>query len=170
MGRRLLLLLTCLSLVIIRPAWSAKDKEAGISDEEMFSFLDMKIFHDSQIVQGTMLQLYGNQIPDAVEHPKLTEGILSEKDSAVLEKTMKEKQIKYQVTPELYEKAGEKPFEAFKDLMKSASVPKITREEMKELGKVDDKAIPEMLQMVTESGPDLGAGRVSVIYEDEAQN
>ena len=138
-------------------------------EDEFFSLLDMKIFHDREIVQNMIGQLYNQQSSD-VERENLTQGIFNEKDSAILEKALDSKQIKYQIAPELLKKASETPFEAFKDVVRNASVPELTKEEMAELWQVDEKAIPRMMQMVTESGPDIGTRRVSVIYDDEAQN
>ena len=148
-------------------AKALKDQKA---EAEMLNALDMKIFHDRQIVQGVLLNSYNQQNSSGNKREKTTQVVLSERDSNIIENKMNDKNIKYNVTPELMEKANEKPFEAFKDLVKTATVAKITKEEISELGTVDKKAIPEMLQMMTESGNDFGTKQVSVIYDNETQD
>ena len=138
-------------------------------EQEFFSVMDMKIFHDRQIMQDVLIQLADQQINPSTAaegtRDKLTQGVFSERDSDILETTMDNKRIQYNITPELWEKAGEKPFEAFKDLIRSATVPKLTDADMEELNQVDDTAIPQILQMATESGPDIAARPVSVTYQ-----
>ena len=140
------------------------------AEQEMFSLLDMKIFHDRPVMQQVVLKLYDQQMSGNAGRDNFTEGILSEKDSRIFERTMDNKQIKYQLTPELLKKANQAPFEAFKDLIRTAEVPEISSDEMEELEQIDKKAISQLLQMGTESGPDIGAKPVSVIYDDETQN
>ena len=137
--------------------------------EELFSALDMKIFHDRQIMQEVVMRLYEQQTTGGEARENMTLGIFNEEDSNIIEKAMDNTQLKYKVDPELMKKAQEAPFEAFKDLVKNADVPKLTKEELSELETVDRKAIPELLEMATESGPDIGARRVSVMY-NETQN
>ena len=161
----------CLFAIAVQAQTASKNDDRLAFDpeteSEIFSVLDMKMFHDREIVQGMLFSLY--QQGNAADRDAITQSVFSEEDSALLEKTMDEKQMRYEITPELLKKSEENPFEAFKDMIKSVRIPQMTKEEMSELGKVDDKAIPNMLQMVTESGPNIGAKRVSVIYDNETQ-
>ena len=138
-------------------------------EQELFSAMDMKIFHDRQIMQGVLIQLAEEQINPSTAaegtRDKLTQGVFNERDSDILETTMDNKRIQYDITPELWEKADKMPFEAFKDLIRSATVPKLTNADMEELNQVDDTVIPQILQMATESGPDIAARPVSVTYQ-----
>ena len=138
-------------------------------EKEFFSLMDMKILHDRQIMQDVLLQLAEQQMNPktavAGGRDKLTQGVFNERDSDILETKMDERRIQYNITPELLEKADKHPFEAFKDLIRSATIPRLTDKEMEELNRVDDQAIPQMLQMVTESGPDVGARPVSVFVQ-----
>ena len=94
-------------------------------------------------------------------------GVFNEKDSATLESFMQEKNIEYVVTDDLLAKAAEQPFEAFKDLVKTAKVSKLSKQDMETLNTVDKKAVTKMMLMVTESGPDVGANQVPVVYNNE---
>ncbi len=136
----------------------------AVIEQEFFPLLDMKIFHDSYIVQEMILAIH-EQEQRIGRRDKLTQSVFNEKDSAVLENALDDNKITYNITPELLEKAKQDPFNAFKDLIKTAQYPAITQAEMDSLNQVDDKAISNMLQMVTESGPDIGANVVSVVYE-----
>ena len=144
--------------------------------EEAFSFSNMKIFHDREIMKDILVGLYAQQIilnnSDDVR-PKMTQGIYSEKDSAVLEGAMSNSAIQYNVDEESFEKILEKaetdPNGALKELLQNSTFRKITSEEMKELNEVDKEAISKTMQMITESGPDIGAKPVPVLYKNETQ-
>lgn len=140
-------------------------------EEVFFGFIDMKFLHDRQIMQTAILQLIEQQNnPQTVANGKrdnLTQGIFNEKDSNILETTMDQKKISYNITSELLKKVDEEPFKAFQDLVRSASVPKLTQQELDQLNQVDDKVVSQLFQMVTESGPDVGARPVSVMYDNE---
>ena len=134
-------------------------------DQDFFSFLDMKVFNDPQMVQEMMMMLYDKR-KDMKSDEKITSAIFNEEDSNLLEKTLSSREITYDITPEMLEKSAELPSAAYKDMIKSVHIPQITREEMKKLNKVDKKAIPKMKQMITESGPDIGSSGVSVMYDE----
>ena len=138
------------------------------AEKDLFSALDMKMLHDRQIVQEMMWSLYEHS-QSTEKRDNITSGIFSEKDSKILETMMDNKKISYKITPELLKKTNEDPFEAFKDFIRTARVPKMTTEDIKTLNQVDKKAVSKSLQMITDSGPDVGAKQVSVIY-DEKQN
>ena len=138
------------------------------TEQDIFSALDMKMLHDKQIVQEMMWSLY-EQNQSAEKRDNITSGIFNEKDSKILETMMDNKQITYKITPELLKKTNEDPFEAFKDFVRSADLPKMAKEDIKTLNQVDKKAVSRSLQMIMDAGPDVGAKQVSVIY-DEAQN
>ena len=57
------------------------------------------------------------------------------------------------------------PFEAFIGLIEQQEVPDLTQEELDRLNSVDKTVIPKLNQMMTESGPDVGASAVPVVYE-----
>lgn len=133
-------------------------------EKEFFSMLDMEIFHDKFLVQNMMLALYNQDNPE--DQLDIQPGVFDEKDSNILENAIKAQKIDYNITPELLEKTNEDPFEAMKDFIRSSSILKISREEMETLNQLDKKAIPRTLQMVTESGPDIGSKSVLVIYNE----
>lgn len=134
-------------------------------EEELFSHLDMKILHDKQIMQEIIPYFYQQQDPEAIEEDiKITRGILKEKDSDILEASMRKRKIQYSLPRDLLKKASERPFDAFKDAIKGTRISKMPKEEMDTLNQVDKKAIPKMMQMITESGPDVGAGMVGINY------
>ena len=139
------------------------------AEDEIFSVLNIKLFHDRQIVQSIVLNLYDQQTSGVQEWAGMTEGVFRDQNSNALAGVMDGKKIKYKVTPELLNKANVAPFEAFKDLIISAEVPQITREEIKNVRPEDRLTTSEFLQMISESGPDLGANPVAVIYHDETQ-
>ena len=135
----------------------------AVMEQEFFPLLDMKIFHDSYIVQEMFFALR-DQGQNFEKRDKLTQGVFNEKDSAILENMLDSNKVTYNITPELLEKAKQDPFNAFKNLIKTAQQSIITQAEMDLLNQVDDKAFSNMLQMVTESGPNIGANAVSVVY------
>ena len=147
-----------------------------VSFEEVFPFGDMKIFQDRQIVQEILSEFYTQQnmqVDLKTERPKVTEGIFSENDSGSFEKAMNKRMIQYNLDEksfdELLKKADEDPSAAFKAFLLNSSITKIKSEEMQSLNKIDKKALSKITQMVTESGPDVGAKRVPVLYKDETQ-
>ena len=167
-------ILLCSALAFAKAAPTSgkggKAPKGSDAEQEIFSQVDMKIFHDRQMMQTLFLQLYGQQTQNKTQRDNVTQGIFNEKDSATLEKMMDNKQIKYKITPAMVKKAGQAPFEAFQEMIKTADVSQMTEEEMKDLESVDRRAIPEIMEMMDASGPSIGAGRVSVIYDNETQN
>ena len=175
--KKILLLVTALFPVLA----TAQVVSEGITVSKMpdslnfertwFSAMDMKIFHDRQIMQNAILQLAEQQdfpmTAASGERDKMTAGIFSERDSDILETTLDNRRLHYDLGPELFEKAGKMPFEAFKDVIMGANIPKISTEEMDKLNQVDEKVIPQMMQLITESGPDVGNRPVSVKYGNE---
>ena len=139
-------------------------------DEDIFyPFKDMKIFHDKVLVPE-MIQNVREQQQDTaaiMESAKTVRAIYNEKDSATLESFTQKKNIEYDVTDELLAKASEHPFEAFKEFIKTAKIVKYSDEDMKKMNTVDKKTVPRLIQMITESGPDIGANQVPVMYDNE---
>ena len=149
------------------------DKE---SMEEILPYFDAKVFHDRQIMSDTITWLYLLQQLDADSlnqgRVKTTKGVLSEKDSDTFEKNVDAKRMRFNLTDdqvnELLKKVDEDPAAAFRSFLMSAKVPRLTTQELNELNTIDEKAIPKRLEMVTESGPDIGANQVPVMYFDES--
>ena len=141
------------------------------AEQDFNALFDMKLFNDRQFVPEILLGMYRMQnLPPSSEEngrEKITQGIFNKEDSDLLETAMDDKRAGFILTDEMLKKADETPSEVFKDFVKNARFPKITSEEMSQLNQVDKEALPKMMQMVTESGPDIGAGPVSVIYNDE---
>lgn len=147
-----------------------------VTFEEAFPFANMKMFQDRQIMKEILSELYFQQSAlsaPGVERPKVTQGLYSEKDSEILEGAMDKSMLKSNLDEEafnkLLEKADEDPQGAFKELLLNSSFAKIKPEEMKNLNQVDKEAISKKMQMITESGPDIGANPVPVLYRDETQ-
>ncbi len=138
--------------------------------EETFPFANMKIFRDREITRNILIGLYVQKIIlDTPENsrPEMTQGIFSEKDSDVMESAMNKAHYDFDEKSFAVsmEKVEEDPLGAFKELMLNSSVRKIKSEEMKKLDEVDKKAISQKIQMITESGPDVGAKPVPVLYK-----
>ena len=147
-----------------------------VTFEKVFPFADMKILQDRQIVKEILSGLYFQQSAlstPGVEIPKVTQGLYSEKDSEILEGAMNKSMLKSNLDEEsfnkLLEKADEDPQGAFKELLLNSSFAKIKSEEMKNLNQVDKEAISKKMQIITESGPDIGAKPVPVLYRNETQ-
>ena len=144
--------------------------------EEAFPFVNMKVFHDREIMKEVLVGLYAQQIilnnSDDIR-PQMTKGIYSEKDSEIMEGVMNKTSVQYNLEEEsfdkLIEKADEDPEEAFKELLLNSSFAKIKPEEMKKLNEVDKETISKATQIITESGPDVGAKPVPVLYKNETQ-
>ena len=147
---------------------AAQEEEDLFIEEAFVPIKDMKIFHDKPMMYEVIQKIQEQQDPVAVaENLKPLRGVFNEKDSATLESFMQEKNIEYVVTDDLLAKAAEQPFEAFKDLVKTAKVSKLSKQDMETLNTVDKKAVTKMMLMVTESGPDVGANQVPVVYNNE---
>ena len=135
-------------------------------EEAFLPFKDMKIFHDKKIMYDVIQKIQEQQqnTQEITENAKMVRGVFNEKDSATLEASMQKRNVAYVVTDDLLAKAAEQPYEAFKDLVKTAQISKLSDQDMETLNTVDKKAIPRMMQMMTESGPEVGASQVPVMY------
>ena len=58
------------------------------------------------------------------------------------------------------------PFNSFIGLIENQEVPNLKQEELDSLNSVDKRVIPNTVQMLTESGPDVGASAVSAVYDE----
>ena len=143
--------------------------------EEIFPYFDAKVFHDRQFMSDAIVWLYGLQMvyEEALNHGrvKTTQDLFNEKDSAILEKNIENKKIRYDLTEtelvELLKRVDKDPAGTFKTFLMTVSMPKLTHQELDEINSVDEKAISRRLEMITNSGPDFGANQVSVVYLDE---
>ena len=154
----------------------AKDMLEGTTFEELLPFTNMKIFRDRQIMKQVITKLYVQEaiLRDSDDAKvKVNPGIFSEEDSKTLEGAMNKGLIHHNLDEEafnkLLEKTDEDPEAAFKELMLNSSIVKISAEERKKLNQVDEGALTRTLEMMTESGPDVGAKTVPVLYNNEAQ-
>ena len=149
----------------------AKDMlENGDTFEKAFPFTNMKIFQDREVMRDILIGLYAQKIIlDTPENsrPKMTQGIYSEKDSEIMEGAMNKAHYDFDEKSfaAVMEKVEEDPQGAFKELLLNSGVRKIKPEEMKKLNEVDKEAISKKMQMMTESGPDVGAKPVPVLYK-----
>ena len=150
-----------------------KEKMGNATFEETFPFLNLKMYHDRDFVKEMVKRLYNEEMtPNTPERkPNITAGVFNEKDSKTLQKELFEKDINFGLTRQPLEEQMKKvnmdPYGVFKELVINSSIPKLTRENIKAINQVDKKALPRALEMATESGPDVGAKRVLVKYNNE---
>ena len=150
-----------------------KEKMGKATFEEVFPFLNLKVYHDRDFVKEMVKRLYNEEMtPNTPESkPNITMGVFNEKDSNTLQKELFEKDIKFGLTRQPLEEQLKKvdvdPYSVFKELVVNSSIPKLSRENIKAINQVDKKALPRALEMVTEAGPDVGAKRVWVRYNNE---
>ena len=139
------------------------------SEEEIFSYYDMKIFHDRQIMAEFLKDLQKQKVnsPMTKEAQKgLSQGVFNEKDAEIFNDVVQNQNITYTVTDELIQKAQEEPFESFKELFMNTGFQKISEQEVSDINKVDKKAVIKLIQAAEGSGPELGARPVSFEYNE----
>lgn len=135
--------------------------------------LDMKVFHDKTFVHDMIKSIYEQDKSgitsdagkmNAIGH----EGLFSKKDSDIIRQEAARKVVRTKLmeTPwdEQAEAIEKDPFEAFIGLIEQQEVPNLTQEELDRLNSVDKTVIPNLNQMMAESGPDVGASSVPVVY------
>ena len=153
---------------------TAKEMMDDQSFNEIFSSLNMKVFHDREKMKEVvkrMHQIDNNSEDFKKEAEGMTGNVFTEEDSQKMDNSIKKMNLKYnspnKSLDQKLKKAEENPFGAFQEIILETNVPKVTREDMQNLNKIDKQAIPEMLEMITEAGPDVGGGNVSIIYDSE---
>ena len=137
--------------------------------------LDTKLFHDRFFVETMIKDLYEQDKAGLYSNPSVMkemghEGLFDDRDANLLRYEVANKVVRTQLiqTPwEEQKKAIQKdPFEAFMGLIENQEVPSMAQEDMNDLNSIDKKVIPQTIEMLTESGPDVGAMPVSVIYDE----
>ena len=136
--------------------------------------LDMKVFHDKTFVHDMIKSIYDQDQSGKSSNPdKMNamghEGIFTKKDADIIRQEAARKVVRTKLmeTPwdEQAEAIEKDPFGAFIGLIEQQEVPNLTQKEMDRLNSVDKTVIPKLNQMMTESGPDVGASTVPVVYE-----
>ena len=153
---------------------SIREMFGNDSFEQELSVLDMKLFHDREIMQRIVQGLYEvDRNPQNMMAGKIniSSAVFSEKDSNRLENLMENKQVSYGVADKdldaLLTEAYERPFTTFKNIIMNAQMPLVSRSEISEINQVDKHAISDLIQTLSESGPSIGAAPVSVDYRNE---
>lgn len=136
--------------------------------------LDMKVFRDRTFVHDMIKSIYDQDKSGKSSNPNVMnamghEGIFTKKDADIIRQESARKVVRKKLmeTPwdEQAEAIEKDPFGAFIGLIEQQEVPDLTQEELARLNSVDKTVIPKLNQMMTESGPDVGASAVPVIYE-----
>ena len=143
----------------------------GASFEKEFPLLDLKIFHDRQIMQEVIKKMYDmEQNPPTIDEETLKKTSIDGTDVQKVNASLKNK-VNYGLTQkpleERLQKADEQPFEAFKELMMGVPLPQMNSDDVRTKVKAEDTI--KMVQMLTESGTGIGSNQVPVV-RNETQN
>ena len=132
---------------------------------ELRQLYDMKLYHDPSFVRNAIKTMQNIDQDDA---DLVYKDILGTKDSKVL-KEESVKKIGRSTWSDMSQEEQEEminndPFEAFMTFVSGYQVPNLTDDELEKLNSINKKTISDTLIMITEAGPDVGSGPVSVNY------
>ncbi len=172
---RKILFCILLGLPLVVNAQNTLRKKSPEAMNRVRQILDMKVFHDRMIVKDILKSMRDQDASGRTSDPDLLnemghEGLFSKKDSDIIRKESARKVVRTRLMKKTWEEQekeiDEDPFEAFIGLIENQEVPNLKKEELDSLNSVDKTVIPRTLQMLTESGPSVGAEAVSVTYDE----
>ncbi len=169
--------LSVFSLICLFPLMVSAEPSfvATIPAEDMSvirQVLDMKVFHDAFFVENMISGIYEQENSGEYSNPSVMreighENLFNDRDSELLRHEIAGRVLRTKLiqTPWDDQVAAihEDPFEAFIGLIENQQVLKLEEKEIEDLNSVDKGVITQTIQMLTESGPDVGAAPVAGI-------
>ena len=168
------LTLICLFSLTVQAKISNGYSPAPQAMSDIRKALDIKLFHDRVWVKEMIKSMYDQDKSGQTSNPKLMqemghETIFSKKDSDIIRNEAAKRIARTRLIQTSWKEESKSidqdAFEAFVGLIESQQTPSLKQNELNNLNSVDKRLIPEMIQMMTESGPDIGASTVPVVYD-----
>jgi hypothetical protein len=172
--KKLLLFLICLAPFVAQ-SQTVKRPKSPVGMAQIRQALDMKVFQDRFFVKNMIQSIRELDASGRTSDPDLMneighENLFTERDGDIIRREAAHKVNRTKLAQTSWDEQvkaiNADPFGAFIGIIENQEVPNLKTEELDSLNSVDKTVIPEAIQMLTESGPDVGASTVSVIYDE----
>lgn len=173
--RFIFLVMMCMISFVGQAKMHGEYKKSPKALAEIRRVLDMKLFHDRVFVKEMIKGIYEQDKSGRTSNPDLMnemghEGLFNKNDSDIIRQEAAHKVMRTKLLTTSWEEESKlienDPFNAFIGLIEDQEVASLNKKELENLNSVDKKVIPEMIQMMSESGPDIGSSTVPIVYDD----